>query len=622
MCGIFGICHKDENATINEQFLQQSANLIQHRGPDGHGIYVGRGLGFVHTRLSLLDLEARSDQPFWDNTGRYCLVYNGEVYNYQLLRKELEQKGYKFKTSSDTEVILYSLIQYGTDAFSTFEGMFALCFYDKEKGTVILARDRFGIKPLYLYTDNDAILFSSEIKALQPWAKLEPDTLSISSYLMGYGGPNASFTFYNKLKVMPTGTYLKIESGKIVSQARFFEIENFLDEDEFIRLQKSSKTDIIDEAEQLLIDSVNKHMIADIPVGALCSGGVDSSLIMALASKTNKNLAIFHADVKGPLSEYDAAARLARHLDLEMKVVDVNDYDFLERMPQVTEHFGQPFLYHPNSIPFLMVCDLVHSNHVKAILTGEAADEGFLGYSSIPTEDIFLKYYAGLKRLRSLTHKIPAIGERLWPTDNNQANCIQSIHNRFEIEEEKGNPLDYYLQKYDKGTAKTIKHLKYHLRTLLHRNDCLGMASSIEARFPFLDHDLIRFSINLPYKNKIHFSADRPIEKKHPFMKNKWVIRQVANRYLPTDLSQRPKQGFPTNTFERMNISSDYFQNSYVKDFFELSSNQVKLLDSQCNRHIKMRLLHLDIWGKICHLQEKKDTVVTHLKNNVTITPL
>lgn len=622
MCGIFGICHRSKEATISENLLKQSAAAIRHRGPDGSGIYAGKGVGFAHTRLSLIDLDVRSNQPLWDVTGRYCLVYNGEVYNYQFLRNELEAKGYKFKTSSDTEVILYSLIHNGTDALTSFEGMFSICFYDMEKDTIVLARDRFGIKPLYIFQDQDAVLFSSEINAIRPWVILAPDRFSISSYLMGYGGPNASFTFYNNLKIMPTGSYLIIKSGSIVSQSRFFEVEDFLDESEFVRLQNTSKTDIIDEAEDLLIKSVNKHMIADIAVGALCSGGVDSSLIMALASRSNKNLAIFHANVAGPLSEYDAAQALAKHLDLEMQVVNISDDDFLEKLPQVTEHFGQPFLYHPNSVPFLMVCDLVQRNHVKAIMTGEAADEGFLGYSSIPTEDIFSQYYNVLNRLRVLINKIPGIGERLWPAGDNHSSCVRSLHNRFEIEEEKGNDITHYLKAYDKGTAKTIKHLKYHLRTLLHRNDCLGMASSIEARFPFLDHDLVRFSINLPYKNKIHFSAERPVEKKHPFMKNKWVIRQVANRYLPAELSQRPKKGFPTNAFERMNISSNYFHHSYVQDLFELSSNQIKLLDSQCSNHIKMRLLHLDVWGKVCDLQEDNDSVIAGLKNNVEITRL
>ena len=214
MCGIFGICHSDKRSVINEQQLKQSAGIIQHRDPDVHGVYAGAGVGFAHTRLSLLDREARSAQPFWDQTGRYCLVYNGEVYNYQALRKDLEKKGYRFITSSDTEVILYSLIHSGIDALATFEGMFAFSFYDKETVSVILERDRFGIKPLYIYTDSDLILFSSEIKAFKPWVSLEPDKFSISSYLMGYGGPNASFTLYNKVKIMPTGTWVKIESGK------------------------------------------------------------------------------------------------------------------------------------------------------------------------------------------------------------------------------------------------------------------------------------------------------------------------------------------------------------------------------------------------------------------------
>lgn len=622
MCGIFGISHSDQNLIISEEKLSRSSNLIQHRGPDGQGIYSGSGIGLAHTRLSLLDLESRSDQPIWDTSGRYCIVYNGEVYNFKQLRQNLESLGYSFITTSDTEVILYSLIHFGVDALSTFEGMFSIALYDKRDDSILLARDRFGIKPIYYYKDDLAFIFASEIKAFEPWVDFKLDHFSISSYLMGYGGPNSHFTFYDNVRILQAGTYAKIKAGKIISESKFFEMEDFAEIEQYNRLKNSSAESIIDEAEELLIESVNKHMIADIPVGALCSGGVDSSLIMALASQNNKNLSIFHANVKGPLSEYDAAAKLAKHLSLDMKVVEISDQDFLDRMPQVMEHFGQPFLYHPNSIPFLMVCHLVKENNVKAILSGEAADECFLGYSDIPTEDIFKKYNNLIGAFRGLTHKIPLLGTRLWPSGNTNIDIIRSIHNRFEGQQDKNDSAAIIAEGFDKGTIKTLKYLKYHLRTLLHRNDCLGMASSIEARFPFLDHNLVKFSVNLPYKNKIRFSTEKPIEKKHPFLKNKWIVRQVANRYIPAELSQRPKKGFPTNAFERMDISSSYFHKSFIKDLFELSTKEVNALCEDSSQALKVRLLHLDVWGKICYNMEDKDSTIDALKNHIRISPI
>ena len=340
-----------------------------------------RGIG-PYTALSP-DLNARSNQPFWDQQQRYCLVYNGEIYNFQALRTELEQQGIRFRTTSDTEVLLEWLIHSGAEAtLPKLEGMFAFALYDRIEQTLLLARDSLGIKPLFIYDQDDAFVFASEICAMRPWIPFAPDQLSIASYLSGFSGPTKGYTFFEQVQSLEPGGIITIRRGERATYRRFFSLESFCDPAEMERLQQLKLSRLVDEVDARLHASVRSQLVADAPVGALCSGGVDSSLLMAIAAKYHNNLAVFHANVVGPLSEYEAATRLAKHLKLDLKTVDVLDQDFLDKMPEVIGHYGYPYYpCNPHSIPFFMVSQLVHNNQVKAILSGEGADECFLGYS-------------------------------------------------------------------------------------------------------------------------------------------------------------------------------------------------------------------------------------------------
>jgi asparagine synthase (glutamine-hydrolysing) len=225
MCGIFGILlHHNPGRMPDRCRLERSAGLMHHRGPDHHGIYADEGIGLVHTRLSLLDLHPRSSQPFWDSDGRYGLVYNGEIYNYREVRRELEGQGIKFKTTSDTEVLLQCLIHYGTEAtLPRIEGMFAFALYDRREHVLTLARDRFGIKPLYIYDRKDAFVFASEVAAMRPWIRLEPDLLSIAAYLENQlQGPASNFSFFKGVKSAAPGSVITVRRGRQAQYGRFF----------------------------------------------------------------------------------------------------------------------------------------------------------------------------------------------------------------------------------------------------------------------------------------------------------------------------------------------------------------------------------------------------------------
>ncbi len=649
MCGIFGFLgHRGEHRPEDYR-LRESAQLLNHRGPDNFGVYADVNIGLAHTRLSLLDLSPRSNQPFWDKQGRYCLVYNGEIYNFKELRTELERKGIIFRSTSDTEVLLEWIINCGVEAtLPKLEGMFAFGLYDKHEKTLIVARDRFGIKPLFIYDEDDAFIFSSEIKAMSPWINFEPDLLSISSYLFGYSGPSKGHCFFNKVKILPPGTLVNIRMGDSARYSRFISLNDFWDPDQASRLKELKPKQLVDEVEELLLKSVQKQLFADAPVGALCSGGVDSSLVMAMAAKFHNNLAIFHANVEGPLSEYEAAANLARHLKLDLKTAVVKDQDFIDQIPEVIDHFGHPFDIIPSSVPFLSVSKTVRGNGVKAVLSGEGSDECFLGYNFLvpdllkwkrrpmPVAKQVLRTVMELfKNGRGKTSKTPVFIMGFSPYTSVAYHSYapprpplpelaMGLLNRFEVGLET-EELRIHIQNHSgnnstEGYLRSLDLLHYNLRVLLHRNDTMGMAASIESRFPFLDTELVKLAVNLPYNLKIRFTPTA-IDNNHYFYKDKWILRQVADRYLPKTLSRRSKGAFPVDAFKRLKFSSGYFENSLIVDLFKLTPREVTYLFDNADLGLRLKLMQLDCWSHVCLFQLPTQHLFSRLNDYIKVIP-
>ncbi|GAX60436.1 Asparagine synthase [Candidatus Scalindua japonica] len=401
-------------------------------------------------------------------------------------------------------------------------------------------------------------------------------------------------------------------------------MQDFWDPDYIDNLARIKPGQIVDKMEDLLLKSVEKHMFADSRVGAFCSGGVDSSLLMAMAAKRHNNLAIFHANIKGRWSEYDAALKLSQHLKLELRTVDVNEQDFIDLMPEVMKHYEHPFTYHPNCAPFLMVSRLVQKHRVKGMLSGEGSDECFLGYPWLGRERLVNTYYRFVVWLKTLVNKIPDLGKIIWPCEGNGKEVVKMLLNRCETVEETQNVHNFASKivstKIEEGNIRTVEYLNYHLRTLLHRNDSLGMAASIEARFPFLDNEVVKIAVNMPYRYKIRLSPTA-FEKAHPGIRDKWVVRKVADRYIPRELSRRTKIGFWTTAFERMKVSPAYFDESFVKDLFELSQGQMHNIMSQSDQGLTMRLLHLDVWGHVCMRGLSLETSLRKLRQHVSLLP-
>jgi asparagine synthase (glutamine-hydrolysing) len=619
--------------------LEASAERLSHRGPDAKGIYSEPGVGLVHRRLSLLDLSERGNQPFWDEQRRYAIVYNGEVYNFKELRTRLEKDCVRFRSTTDTEVMLEYVKRFDLqEALLQFEGMFAFCIYDRVTKTFTLARDRFGIKPLFYYDEDDAFVFSSEVAGMQPWIALEADPWSIASYLFGHGGPTQGDTFYKHIKILPPGGVLKVAIGRKAEAGSFFSLPEFYDAEQAAQLSRSKPETVFDQLEERMLKSIELQLFADAPVGALCSGGIDSAVITAMAAKRHNNLAIFHADVVGRCSEYPAAKRLADYLKLDLKTVPVTDADCLIELPRVIGYFGHPFVTMPSSIPFYKVSGIVRSQGVKAVLTGEGADECFLGYPFLqPEEDHGRRLASRVKRMAvQIRNKVQRRGDfngeplrfvngyspyscmKGYVSPQSAESALQLL-NGFEVVQETEDLADACRRCSDfYGYAQSLDLLNYNLRALLHRNDCMGMANSIESRFPFLDSALVKLAVNIPYRLKMRHRFFPPIRGVGN-LQNKWVLRSMAKRYLPRDIIERPKQGFPYDVFRRLKLRTVFFKDSALVDTLRLSEHQIKHIIDRFQQDLKIRLLQLEIWWEKCLLNIEEDSICRRLRDGVEI---
>lgn len=622
MCGLFAISMFSDEIP-DEERLRASITTLSHRGPDAQKVFVRPGLGLAHARLSFVDTHERSHQPMWDSTGRYAILFNGEIYNFRELRAELEDQGHVFRTSSDTEVLLTALIAHEPAAIlPRLNGMFGLAFFDVQSQTILLARDRFGMKPLFYFQNERFFAVTSEVKALHPWTELHADKFMLASYLLKFGGPTRAHSFYEGVKSVSPGEMIVVGPDGLREQRHFFRIPDFIDPDRQAALDSMSSTQAVDEMDRLLSQSVAAHMFADVPVGAFCSGGVDSSLLMAMATKTYNNLAIFHANVKGQWSEHHAAVELARHLKLDLVSVDVVDQDFVDLLPRVMQHYEYPFTYHPNCAPLMMVARLARDSGVKGLLSGEGSDECFLGYPWLGRKSLTDRYDRFVARARRLVHRIPEFGRILWPHEQNNVESVRALMNRYEMDDDIAWIREHFRlpsgRSLPQPSVWTLEYLHHHLRTLLHRNDSMGMEASIEARFPFLDLDVVKTAVNLDPSYKLRRSI-RALDKAHPFIQDKWIVREVAARYVPRSLSHRKKLGFWTTVFKRLDISSGYFRNSFVSDLFGLTDAQLNNMAGNDGDDLLLRLLHVDVWGRMCLRQESEEGAVERLRQFVSI---
>lgn len=544
MCGIAGYFSPD--LSVNQQVLKSITSTIAHRGPDAEGLFYGKNIGLGHRRLSIIDLAERSNQPMHSQSGRFVMVYNGEVYNF----KELQEK-YQIeqKTSSDTEIILEAFEKKGTAIFEELNGMFAMAIFDKKDDKLFLARDRIGIKPLYYGKTGNSVFFGSELKVIMDsgyFSKEKLNKQAISLFLhLGYIPQPHSI--YEQVFKFPSGCFAEISSSG-------FQIKSYWKANEIVSENTNkSFSDSITELDELLKDSVKKRMISDVPFGTFLSGGIDSSLITAIAQKVSeKPVNTFSIGFKeGKFNESSYAHKVASYLKTKHHEFTVSLEDGMALTDSLFNIYDEPFA-DTSAIPTLLVSKLARQ-HVTMTLSGDGGDELFHGYGAYSwanrLSNPFLKTLRkpisiGLTMGNSRHQRVAKLVN--YPNEKTLRSHIFSQEQYFFSRKEIASLLNpafntsfELIERFDlarklyPAESQAFFDLNYYLKDdLLVKVDRASMHYGLENRVPLLDHRIVEFALNLDKNLKISKGNQ------------KFLLKQVLYKYLPEEYFNRPKWGF------------------------------------------------------------------------------
>lgn len=561
MCGIVGFISQRND---KEHIIQKQLETLYHRGPDAQSKYIDNNIAFGHTRLAIIDID-NAVQPMTSIDNRYIIIFNGEIYNYLELRQHLVSKGIKFKTHSDTEVLLNMYIVYGKECVSKLNGMFAFAVYDKVKDSMFLARDHFGIKPLYYTYQNNDFIFASEVKAIleYPDIKAEVDQKSLNEY-MTFQVMLKKHTLFKNIHSLEPATYLYLESGKIKEKKKYWEFDYNIDE-------TLSEEEYTTELLHLLENSLNIQTRSDVPIGAYLSGGIDSSLVSTLASKNY--FGDFHTFCGGFKDSKDFDE--THYAQIVQKSINSIHHEIFPTSKDFTDNF-EKIMYHmdypeagPGVFSQYMVSKLV-SQHVKVVLGGQGGDEIFGGYTryavayleqalkgaifetseegkhlvtlqSIIPNMAQLKNYIPLLKEQFKEGLFDPMDERYYRMMNRSHNLHKIYNQEFLSTFEEEQLLDKFKQVFNHPDTKSyfnkMTHfdLKTLLPALLHVEDRMSMAVSIESRVPILDYRIVELASKMPPAMK--FSGG----------KTKAMLIKSVKNILPKEIiNRKDKMGFPT----------------------------------------------------------------------------
>ncbi|TAK55105.1 MAG: asparagine synthase (glutamine-hydrolyzing) [Gammaproteobacteria bacterium] len=617
MCGLAGLIRvADGGAAIDaEAVVRRMCDLQAYRGPDDSGVTDLGRVCLGSRRLSIIDLSPAGHMPMSDAGGRWWIAYNGEVYNFATIREELLGLGHSFRSHTDTEVILHAWMQWGRDCLQRFVGMFAFAIHDRTTDEVTLVRDRYGKKPLYYARDGGAVFFSSEIKGLMAVCSgLDLDERSLLEWFL-YRNVDAlaARTLVKGIEAVMAGHVVTISPRGIESRAWYSAPEQVL-ESEYQRFAAARPAEIVDEVDQLLNDAVRLRLIADVPVGTLLSGGLDSSLVTSIAGRYTQKLTAFHVSVAGypKLDERRYAEQLARQHGFPFVPFELTGENFRQVLPYVTWLEDLP-LTHPNSCAYYQISRVAREHGVPVVLSGEGADELFGGYQWN------YRRRQRLARLQPLLERIPeAVYSLLGLLVYSHARMPIATHGFRNTLPATVTMIDRNLRQnwlerckaafaFVSGDserevlAAMLADLSDFLSPLLRRLDRTSMGASVEARIPFLDHRLAHLAINLPLRYKVAARVD------------KWILKQVALRYMPRSLVMRRKAGFPIPV-------SDYIAPLCTADFFAGGFCEARLGLGRIGiqqtihswRHSKDNLfgfVALEIWGRVYFLGQSVDEI-------------
>ncbi len=615
MCGIAGIFNVN-GSPVPMPVLRAMTDIVRHRGPDGEGIWAHDGIGFGHRRLAIVDLSALGHQPMRTSDGALVITYNGEIYNWRELRRELERKGAVFRSQSDTEVILEAYRAWGSKCVERFNGMFAFAIWDARTSKLFLARDRFGIKPLYYRWDGQTLLFGSEIKSIlqHPSVRVNVDPSALSEYFT-FQNVLSDRTLFDGIKLLPRATMMTLTAGEPSSfgTRRWWDYQ-FVDE------QGVSEGEYLEELDRLFQQAVERQVQADVEVGTYLSGGIDSGAVTCLTARTHREVKSFTAGfdlssasgLELAFDERAKAEQLSAAYKTEHYQVVLKAGDMERVLPNLVWHLED--LRVGQSYPNYYVSRLA-SRFVKVVLAGTGGDEIFAGYPwryyrTVRNDDAaqFIdKYYAYWQRLIPDSHRgtffQPSMAAHM-PTGHAESAFRNVLRRRSFLAM---GPDDYV------NTS-----LYFELNTFLHGllvvEDKLSMAHGLETRVPFLDNDLVDFALRVPVRHKlkhvdriVRMDENTPGPKGQQYFNEtgdgKLILRKALSRYVPQGYANGRKQGFSAPDASWFKGDSiDYIRRllhakeARIYDYLEPRTVQA-LLDEHMSGQVNHRLM---IWSLLC----------------------
>jgi asparagine synthase (glutamine-hydrolysing) len=562
MCGICGIFYRDSTRHVDPATLAGMNQQISHRGPDDDGFHVEANIGLAMRRLSIIDV-ATGHQPITNEDENLWIVYNGEIYNHRELRSELEAKGHRYRTRSDTESIVHLYEEYGRECVQRLRGMFAFAIWNRREQSLFIARDRLGIKPLYYYYDGQTLLFGSEIKTIlsHPGVKAEFNESTLREYL-AFGYVTGEETMFRNIRKLLPGHTLELDGAGRLEIQQYWDLE-FREDSE-----RRPRDYYVKSYREMLEQCVSSHLMSDVPLGMFLSGGLDSSTIAAIATKLRREpietFAVGYGEEE--FSELRYARQVAEHIGSKHREVRMSREDFFQALPLLTWHEDEPIVW-PSSVSLYFVARLARER-VTVVLTGEGSDETLAGYAryvftlkNSNMDGAYRSVMPGILRgmvrrgihnsplpaglHRKLDHTFLARDGASWEScyfDN--IRCAFCAHQQDELltENAKAQSASAYagsMQHWNYSSGNVLKRLLYtdiktYLVELLMKQDQMSMAASVESRVPFLDHKLVEFAATIPAEYSIDGLA------------GKAILKSAAEDLLPHDIIYRKKMGFPT----------------------------------------------------------------------------
>lgn len=572
MCGICGFI----NNGYDRRQLYEMNQSISHRGPDDEGFYLDEEIGLAHKRLSILDLSYLGRQPMSDEEGTITLSFNGEIFNYKEIRTELLEKGYCFKTDTDTEVIIYAYKQWGIECLSKFNGMFAIAIWEHKENKLILVRDRLGVKPLYYYHSGIDFAFASELKPIArhpKFAKKINDQAVILYLTFGY--IPAPYTIYEDVFKLEPGKYLVFQNHQ-VDIATYWDI---------IDIKKKStneeiltEKEYIEQLEELLKSSINYRLVSDVPIGAFLSGGIDSSVVVSLMqSMSNSKVKTFSIGFDNDkFNEANYAKEIAEYLGTDHTELYISNNNLLEMVDDLVFYFDEPF-YDSSAIPTMLVSKLAREK-VTVSLSGDGGDELFCGYNKYDYIRILSKLHKFPKRIRRSVGNIAGLYNQRIPDvldySGDISEMLLNLKRMFSKKEissilihqgildQSINQFKSYheLKRFNILEQEMISDIQsYMVDDILTKVDRASMKYALEARVPLLDYRVVEFAMKVPLDLKLKGN------------KKKYLLKQILYKYLPKKFTNRPKKGFSVPIDEWVNgpLKKDidfYFSKLFIEE--------------------------------------------------------